>query len=108
MDRYINETAPFKLAKDETKRDELAQILYNCVEAIRIAAVLYLPALPETMTDLLSRFSCTISASDTFDSLTAWGGLKPGDSIVKGDALFMRADADAPAPEPAQTAAADS
>ncbi len=108
VDRYINETAPFKLAKDETKRTELAQILYNCAEAIRIAAVLYLPALPATMTDLLSRFSCEINKGDTFDSLATWGGLKPGDSIVKGDALFMRADADAPAPEPAQTAAADS
>jgi len=112
VDRYINETAPFKLAKDESKRGELAQILYNCAEAIRIAAVLYLPAMPETMTDLLSRFSCTISPDDTIDSLTTWGRIKPGDTITKGDALFMRADPDAPAPEPkpapGQTAVAES
>lgn len=102
VDRYINETAPFKLAKDDTKRDELAQILYNCAEAIRIAAVLYLPAMPAKMTDLLSRFSCD-PAGKSFGELTAWGGLQPGDSIVKGDALFMRADPDAPAPEPEES-----
>jgi len=108
VDRYINETEPFKLAKDDSKRDELAQILYNCAEAIRIAAVCYLPAMPEKMTDLLSRFSCSVGENDRFEDLAAWGGLKPGDAIVKGDALFMRADPDAPEPQPTQTAGAES
>jgi methionyl-tRNA synthetase len=101
VDAFINKTEPFKLAKDPSQRDKLAIVLTNCVRTLKIAAVLYLPAMPEKMTDLLSRFSCVVNDDDNYQSLTAWDSVNPGDTITKGDALFMRADPDAPAPEPA-------
>jgi len=104
VDAFVNDTVPFKLAKDETKLAEVADILACCAEAIRLAAVLLLPAMPEKMTDLLTRLGQTppdlSTGTHDFKSLTAWGVIEPGTQIVKGDALFMRADADAPAPVP--------
>ncbi|MHC4976968.1 MAG: methionine--tRNA ligase [Planctomycetota bacterium] len=98
VDAYIHETAPFKLAKDESKMGEVGVILYHCVEALRIAAVLLSPVLPDSMPELLERFGQSIGEGDPFEALTSWGVLKPGTMIEKGTALFPRIDADAPEP----------
>jgi len=104
VDAYIHETQPFKLAKDESKMGEVGTILYNCAESLRIAAVLLSPALPNTMGELLRRMgqeapNADGSFSQPMKELCAWGGLKPGTPIVKGEALFPRKDVDASAPE---------
>ncbi len=101
VDGYINATEPFKIAKVPARRDDLAVILYHCAQAIRIAAALLLPAMPEKTSDLLRRFAA--DPADTFENLTRWGSLAPGSTIVKGDPLFPRADPDAPPPAPAAT-----
>lgn len=104
VDAYVNATEPFKIAKDESRRDELGAILYHCAEALRISALLLSPAMPERMGALLGRFSSPPppppppEGGRALVELTRWGGLKPGAPIEKGDALFPRADADAPAP----------
>jgi methionyl-tRNA synthetase len=107
VDAYIHETEPFKLAKDPAKMAEVGTILANSAEALRIAAVLLAPAMPEKMGDLLGRLGQ--QAPDEkgrfarpLKDLCAWGGLKPGTAIVKGDALFPRADPEAPAPVAAE------
>lgn len=109
VDAFVHQTEPFKLAKDPTQNEKLAIILTDCVRTLKVAAVLYLPAMPAKMTDLLSRLGCDLQkSSKTFDELCAWDSVRPGDRITKGDALFMRADPDAPEPTPAQPAAAES
>ena len=100
VDGYINATEPFKIAKDPARKEELGVILYHCAEAIRIAALILSPAMPTKMADVLSRFGAPDLSAARLERDGAWGGLKPGVKVVKGEALFPRADADAPAPEP--------
>ncbi|MBC7836136.1 MAG: methionine--tRNA ligase [Phycisphaerales bacterium] len=105
VDQYINATQPFKLAKqveaEPAKKTELAAILWSCAEAIRIAALLALPAMPGKMGELLARWECAPARGVPLAELTRWGGsysVKPGSKIAKGEALFMRADPAEPAP----------
>jgi methionyl-tRNA synthetase len=100
VDGYINATEPFKVAKDESRRDELAAILYHCAEALRIASLGLYPAMPDKITEMWSRMGVQLEAGDTYESLAQWGGLQPGTAIVKGEALFPRADPAAEPPAP--------
>ncbi|MEM1165482.1 MAG: class I tRNA ligase family protein [Planctomycetota bacterium] len=98
VDAYIAETRPFSIAKEDPKDPRVAAILYQCAEALRIAAILFSPAMPGAMAELLERFGqprpdATGAFSQPLTELCAWGGLEPGTTIVKGDALFPRADA---------------
>lgn len=99
VDAYIGITQPFRLAKqveaEPAKGAQLAAILYNCAEALRVAALLLLPAMPEKMGDLLGRWSSPPAPGVPLAELARFGGdhgLRPGTEIIKGDALFMRAD----------------
>ena len=104
VDLYINDTAPFKLAKDPDNLPAVGVILYNCAEALRIAAHLMRPAMPTKMTDALTRLGDP-AIDAPLQSATAWGGLQPGATLTKGDPLFPRADAKDPEPAPASTSA---
>ena len=107
VDGYINITEPFKLAKkleaEPARKAELAAILYHCAEALRVATILFSPALPEAAARVFANWSCPPidpAAGHTLAHATRWGGehsLRPGQPIIKGEPLFMRADpADAP------------
>ena len=114
VDGYINITAPFKIAKvmeeDSWKKAALATILFNCSEGLRIASLLFFPAMPEKMAELWRRWNCTHLRDPNdpnsgfvapLEELAQWGGphsLRPGTPIRKGDPLFMRADPAEPAP----------
>ena len=88
VDLFINNTAPFTLAKDETRRDELGAILYQCLEVLRVATHMLLPLMPEKMNEFHEAIGCVGSTEQsTFD----WGGVKEGTSVVK-IALFPRVD----------------
>jgi methionyl-tRNA synthetase len=100
VDGYINATEPFKVAKNESRRDELAAILYHCAEALRIASLGLYPAMPDKITEMWSRMGVQLEPGNTYESLARWGGLKPGTAIVKGEALFPRADPAAEPPSP--------
>ena len=102
VDGYINVTAPFKLAKtveaDTTgkARDQLAAILYHCAETVRIASLLFAPAMPEKTAQLWKTWNCAPASGVPLAELAAFAGphsLKPGQPLTKGEALFMRADA---------------
>ena len=97
IDSYIEQTAPFKLAKEEDKLPQVANILYNCAEALRVASVLLWPIIPDGCQALWDR----VEASDYTEALkdngngdftawTKWGQLKTGTTIIKGDPLYMR------------------
>jgi methionyl-tRNA synthetase len=96
VDSYIEETAPFKRAKDEEKLPEVATILYNCVEALRIVSVMLWPFIPDQCEVFWDRIGCPDYAKalkDGHGQLTAWahwGQLKAGTDIQKGDPLFPR------------------
>lgn len=117
VDDFISYCAPFTLAKQLDTLDDgthaLQSILYSCAEALRIASLLLSPAMPEKMTELWRNWNCN-HLTDPNDAnspfvaplaeLAQWGGphaIKVGQTIAKGNALFMRADGNEPAPEPA-------
>lgn len=99
VDTFINDTAPFKIAKqldaNPGNRDLLAQVLYQCAEAIRVASLLFYPAMPQKIAEFWRRWNCAPPAGVPLAALAEFGGahsLKPGTKIEIGEALFMRAD----------------
>ncbi|RHM60452.1 methionine--tRNA ligase [Coprobacillus sp. AF33-1AC] len=88
--KYIDETMPWALAKDETKKDRLATVLYNLIEAIRFSAVMLVPYIPSTAQKILDQINT--DARD-FDSLKEFGVYKSGTKVVeKPEMLFARLD----------------
>ena len=93
VDAFINGTEPFKLAKDEGRRDELAAILARCAEAVRIASMLLSPVLPEKMRELRDALGLEVDvAAGGLDEQVAWSDRLAGGSVTKV-ALFPRVDA---------------
>ena len=87
--KYIDENAPWVLAKDEAKKPRLAKVLYNLLETIRICAGLLTPFMPATAEEIGKRLG---GADLSWDSLTGFGGLNPEAATVAGPALFPRID----------------
>ena len=88
--KYIDETTPWALAKDEDKKARLGTVLYNLLESIRFVAVLLSPFLPETSEKILAQMNTDIK---DYDSLSAFGALKSGTVVGKAEPLFARIDA---------------
>ncbi len=89
--KYIDETAPWALAKDEASLPRLGTVLYNLLEAIRYIAVLLSPFMPETSEKIFAQMNCNIK---DYDSLETFGALKAGEKVGKAEALFARIDAE--------------
>lgn len=98
VDGYIDKTRPFALIKDPERKPEVATILYNCAEALRIATVLLWPIIPFKVEEAWQRFGQGALAETLADgagdleSWCRWGGLQPGTVLEKGEALFPRID----------------
>ncbi|MDD2586336.1 MAG: methionine--tRNA ligase [Syntrophomonadaceae bacterium] len=91
--KYIDETEPWRLGKDEEKKDRLASVMYNLAEVIRIAVTLLTPTMPT----LPARVNEQINVFADLDHLTwkeagQWGVCQPGRKVIKGQALFPRVD----------------
>ena len=88
--KYIDETMPWVLAKDESRKDRLAEVLYNLVEGICIGAALLEPFMPETK----ERIYAQLSAADrTLEDLGSWGLYPSGNRVTeKPEILFARLD----------------
>ncbi|MEM8758326.1 MAG: class I tRNA ligase family protein [Planctomycetota bacterium] len=104
VDEFISYSAPFTLAKRlgdfEHAEKALATMLYSCAEALRIAAVLLMPVLPEKTAELLRSWNAEPMRGVPLVELCVFNGehaLRKGQTLAKGDALFMRAD---PSDEP--------
>ncbi|MGN0487488.1 MAG: methionine--tRNA ligase [Acutalibacteraceae bacterium] len=89
--KYIDETAPWALAKDEAKKDRLATVLYNLLEGIRFISVLLKPFMPDTSEAILKQIGSDI---DDYDSLSGFGALKSGEKVGTATPLFARIDAE--------------
>ena len=88
--KYIDETMPWALAKDETKKDRLATVLYNLIEAIRFSAVMLYPYMPSTATKILDQIN---TDQRDFESLKEFGNYASGTKVVeKPEMLFARLD----------------
>ena len=89
--KYIDENAPWVLAKDEAQKPRLARVLYNLLETVRICAGLLQPFMPDTAAEIGKRLG---GADLSWDSLNAFGALPREAATVAGPALFPRIDMD--------------
>ena len=91
----IQAREPWKMAKDESRRGELADFLYAILESLRIATVLLSPVLPTKMTAclmVLGGEDAVASLTQGLDSATSWGGLPGGRALERPEPLFPRLD----------------
>lgn len=88
--QYVDQTAPFKLAKDPAQAGRLDEVLYNLAETCRILAVLLWPYVPQTSERIFAQLGLQ-AKPDRFAEAT-WGGLAPGHSIGEPAPLFPRKD----------------
>ena len=94
--RYIEDSAPWNLAKSEETRGRLEAVLYTALEAVRIAAIFTAPVMPNTSLEVWRRLGLGDVHAVTDAAVTArWGGLPAGSRVEKGDALFPRIYEDA-------------
>ena len=90
--KYIDETMPWALAKDESKKERLETVLYNLVEGICIGATLLEPFMPETSEKILAQLNAKKRA---FDELDTFGKYESGNKVTeKPEILFARLDVD--------------
>ena len=88
--KYIDDTMPWALAKDETKKDRLATVLYNLIEAIRFAAIALEPYMPSTSTKILDQIN---TDQRNFLDLNTFGLYQEGTKVTeKPQQLFARLD----------------
>ena len=92
VDNYLTTEKPWDLAKDPSKKDRLAEVLYEAAEALRVISVLAHPAIPNCTQRLWEKLGLSGSViNERMDELN-WGGLKGGESVKIGDPLFPRVD----------------
>ncbi len=89
--KYIDENAPWELAKDSMKSDRLGTVIYNLIESIRFIAVMLQPFMPRTPENIWTQIGIIDSAElKSWASLKEWGLLKPGSTVARGEDLFPR------------------
>ncbi|MBB5334908.1 methionine--tRNA ligase [Pectinatus brassicae] len=88
--KYVDETMPWALGKDETKKDELNRVLYDLVESLRIISILIFPFMPTTAEKIWQQLNLTGKISEINIAETAWGGLPQGLHVNKPQQLFPR------------------
>ncbi len=88
--KYIDEMAPWTLAKDPNQKERLDTVLYQLLEVLRFVAVLLAPFMPQTAEKIQGQLGIPDLRSQTLASLKEWGGLVPGGRVKKGEALFPR------------------
>ncbi len=91
--KYIDETAPWVIAKDETKKARLATVLYNLLDTIRIVATLLSAFMPTTMPKALEQIGACEKCA-TYENADKFGVLPLDVTVKKGEALFPRIDVD--------------
>jgi len=89
--KYIDETMPWALAKDEAQKDRLGTVMYNLIEAIRFIAVELKPYMPDTAAKILEQINCSV---DSYESLSAFGAIPAGTVLGEAVPLFNRIDAE--------------
>ncbi len=91
--KYIDENAPWTLAKDQGNRARLAAVMYNLLETVRICAVLLTPFIPDSAEKIFDQIGAC-PCCRTWEKANVWGSLRPDVTVHKGEALFPRIDAE--------------
>ena len=89
--KYIDETTPWVLAKDESKRARLATVMYNLLETLRITVSLLVPFIPESCEKAFVQIGATAEQT-SWDNAAVWGVLPADVTVTKGETLFPRID----------------
>ena len=90
--KYIDETTPWTLAKDEAQKDRLATVLYNLLETIRWGAILLTPFIPASAEEILRELNTEATTLDTIGTLEQFGGIAAGSEVLDSKVLFARVD----------------
>jgi methionyl-tRNA synthetase len=88
--KYIVECEPWKLAQDAACKERLETVVYNLLEALRVIAILISPFMPGSAQKIVDQLGITDAASQGFSSIRLWGGIAPGRSLNRAEALFPR------------------
>ncbi len=92
VNKYIDETTPWVLAKDESSKDKLANVMYTLAESLRIIGILIIPAMPNTSKAIFEQLSIKDNNLLIWDSAKTFGLLPKDLSITKGNVIFPRID----------------
>lgn len=90
--KYIDETTPWVLAKDESKRERLGTVLYNLLETIRWGAIMLAPFIPETSEEILNELGTDAREFNTIGTLEQFCGIAACNSVCDSKVLFARVD----------------
>jgi methionyl-tRNA synthetase len=90
--KYIDETTPWTLAKDESQKERLGTVLYTLLEAIRWGAVLLRPFIPATAEEILSELNTSAASYATIGTAEQFGALVAGERVGDSKVLFARID----------------
>ena len=90
--RYIDQTQPWVLGKDDAKKDRLGTVMYYLAECVRAIAVCIAPTMPNTPARIFEQLGIADESLMSWDSLAKFGGIVPGTVVKKGAALFPRID----------------
>ena len=90
--KYIDETTPWALAKDETQKERLGTVLYNLLEVIRWGAVMLKPFIPTSAEGILADLGTEFTSFDTIGSAEKFGALEVGKELADSKVLFARID----------------
>lgn len=90
--KFIDETQPWVLAKDEEKKDELASVMVHLAESLRRVAVLLKPFLTRTPDKIFAQLNVATESLQSWDSLENFGEIPAGTKVVQGEPIFPRLD----------------
>jgi len=90
--KYIDETMPWVLAKDEASKPRLAAVLYNLAESLRVISILLQPFMTQTPAKIWHQLGLAGSDVLTWESARVWGGYPEGIPVNKGEVIFPRID----------------
>ncbi len=90
--KYIDETMPWKLAKDEDSRARLAAVMYNLAESIRIISILIQPFMVETPLKIWEQLGIEEGGLTSWESAKTWGAYPAENAVKKGEIIFPRID----------------
>ena len=98
--QYIERSAPWKLAKDPTKKEALQNVLYTQMEILYWLTLFFYPFMPNTSEAMAKQLGITIDFSDPVLTTIQWGAFPPGITVAKGQPLFPRIETKPTQPEP--------
>ena len=88
--KYIDETEPWKLVKEEDKRDRLGNVMVHLVESLRVTAIMLRPFLTQAPTNMFAQLGIEDESLQTWDSMSELGKITTGTKVQKGTPIFPR------------------